>query len=169
MHQRRTCVPFRPRHRERGQRGGRGVSKAQKVFAKYISLGDDTPEGKTFREGVERMGPMFYIDQNGQKRTMHGDIPFGDPVRQDIEQTDSKSYEEPGPNGEEGARVYPYSHSSPPEPEPHQTYSYGTEPTRRGWIKPTATPRKRTFKEFQRDWESNVARSVIRRRNKGLF
>lgn len=144
-------------------------TRAQKVFAKAISLGE-TPEGETFREGIERMGPMYFIDQNGQKRTMHGDIPFDDPVEQDIERTDSKSHEEPEPENREGARVYP-DHDAPPEsPPPRQKYySYDTQPKRTGWIRPTPTPPRRTFKEFERWMSDCEARSDIRRRNRGDF
>lgn len=150
-------------------------TKAQKVFAKATSLDDNTPEGQIFREGVERMGPMYYIDQDGQKRTVHGDVPFGDPVEQDAKQAEPKSYEEPGPNGQAGPRVYPYYDAPPPGPERKggttgaQHSDPGTGPRRPGWVPPKSKPRKTTREEFQRQESDFVARSVIRRRNRGTF
>lgn len=150
-------------------------SKAQKAYAKAVSLGGDTPEGRTFREGVERMGPMYYVDRDGRKRTMHGDILFDEPVKQDAKQTEPKSYEEPEPNSQAGPRVYPYSDAPSPEPERKDSTTSaqhsdpGTGPRRKGWVPPPSAPRKRTFKEFERWVSDNDARSVIRHRNKGLF
>ena len=125
-------------------------TKAQKAFAKAVSLGD-TPEGDAFREGVKRMGPMYYVDENGQKFTIHGNIPFGNRVKKARPQRSTQAKRATRKS------VTKAQHSDP-----------GTGPRRAGWIPPNPKLPK-TRKEFLREESDFVARSVIERRNRGYF
>lgn len=143
-----------------------------KIFAMWVSTDNPHIKAMCWRklEKLRATDAERFYTKDGQKYTVHGDIEFGERV----EAQTQTAYTPPKPKRQKWG---PYSapHKSGPKRHASQPdsaadrYSYGTESRATGWVKPTPAPRRQTHEEFLRDWSDHEARSVIRRRNMGIF
>lgn len=147
-----------------------------KIFAMWVSTDNPHIKAMCWRklEKLRATDAERFYTKDGQKYTVHGDIEFGERV----EAQTQTAYTPPKPKRKKwGPYTSPHKSGpkrrhTPPPKQPGSTadrYSCGTEPRRRGWIKPTPKPRKQTYEEFLREWSDHEARSTIRRRNMGIF
>jgi hypothetical protein len=125
-----------------------------KVFALWLRTTNPHEKAirsKWLRENGATNTDCFYW-RDGQRHTVHGDISF------------VKEGESPPPAPEPQPQYTTYT---PPRAQEVDRDAPPPNPTRP--LRTTPQPREKTYKEFLRDWSDHEARSVMERRNKGLF